>query len=158
MSVVVLVLSMLIMAVGLVGSVVPVLPGPPLVFVGILIYALYTRFEVITGLHIWLFLFLTLLSFVIDYASGAVGARWAKSSGWGVLGALIGGIVGLFFLPWGVLIGPLAGAILLEALARREFRKSFRAGAGAVLGVLGGSICKVVISVAMILIFVHIVF
>jgi uncharacterized protein YqgC (DUF456 family) len=91
------------------------------------------------------------ISQTLEFVSGAAGARWFGGSRWGAAGALIGGIVGMFFFPFGLLLGPLIGAFLFEfGFARKKLRPSTVSGVGSVAGTLGGMIIKVALGVLMV--------
>ncbi len=146
-----------LMAAGLLGSVVPGLPGPPLVFIGAFFFALTTGFipvgwPVLMGLGI-----LAALSQVFDYLAAAWGARRFGGGAAGVWGSILGGVAGLliFSLP-GMLIGVFAGAVALETLfGKKKPLAALRVGGGSLIGFLGGTLMKVVFSAVMIGIFLY---
>lgn len=116
------------MAVGLLGSVLPGLPGVPLIFVSALVYAYLTGFEVVGGGVVVLIGVLAALAFVADYVGTAYGARRFGASGWGTaggaIGALLGALVGALFLGigaiFGLIVGSVAGVFAGEHLRRRR--------------------------------------
>ena len=140
---------------GLVGTLVPVVPGVPLIFAGTLLFALVDHFQRITGWTIVLFAGLTAAALAVDFAAGIVGARRFQASRWGIAGALLGTVVGLFFGPFGLLLGPLAGAVLFELVAGRSTREALRAGWGTFIGYLGGVALKLGVGIGMIGVFVY---
>ena len=94
---------------------------------------------------------LLLLSQVVEYLSGAMGTKWFGGSRWGAVGAVVGGLIGLLLMPWGLLLGPLAGAFLCEWLgAKKELKPATVSGFGSVLGTLAGLVLKVVIIILMV--------
>ncbi len=139
------------------GSVVPGMPGPPLVFVGALAYALLTGFAKL-GWSVMLTLAgLAALSQVLDYLASAYGAKRFGGSRWGIWGSVLGGLIGLvlFSLP-GMIVGLFAGAVLPELLlGRKDAATSLKIGGGSLLGFLGGTLLKLVFSLAMIGIFLY---
>jgi uncharacterized protein YqgC (DUF456 family) len=141
-----------LLIVGLVGCVLPALPG----HLFILLAAIWHRLMVgpDAGISWWGFGILILLmaiSQVFEIVSGSLGTQWFGGTKWGALGALVGGIVGLFFLPFGLLIGPLVGAFGFERLfAKREIRDSAVSGVGSMVGTMVGIVVKVIIGVLMI--------
>jgi uncharacterized protein YqgC (DUF456 family) len=143
----------LLMLVGLAGCVLPMLPGTPLVFAGIYIYAWLTGFTIISRNLIIIFLILTVLSVVIEYISSSIGSKKFGASKLGFIGAFVGAIIGVFFAPWGLIIGPLVGALLGELIVGKKIKEAFRSGTGAVIGFFGGTFLKIVISFAMIAFF-----
>lgn len=142
------------MLAGLIGSLFPTLPGPPLILLGALLYAWHTDFIAISWIALVVLALLTLLSQALDYVASMFGARKFGASWWGMTGAFLGGILGLFLggIP-GILIGPFLGALILELLHGRGLTLSFKIGVGTLLGFLAGSIGKLVIAVTMIGIF-----
>lgn len=154
-----LVLALLLMFVGLVGSVLPGLPGPPLVLAAAFAHRVYFGQAGASNLVLGLMIGLMLISLALDYTASLVGAKRFGATWRGVVGAAVGGMVGLLVGPVGLLLGPFVGATALEALSGRDFREASRAGAGAFLGLLGGAVGKVACCLAMIGLFaVDIVF
>jgi len=146
-------LALLVMSVGLLGSVLPVLPGVPVVLGAALAHKLYFGANGASGWVLLLLAFLTILALGLDYLATSVGARKMGASWRGMLGAILGGVVGLFFSIPGILLGPFVGAFLLELLGGYEFRRAARAGAGATVGLLAGALGKFVLCVVMITLF-----
>jgi len=145
-----LILALVIMGVGIAGSILPGLPGTPLVLIGAIAHKLYFG---PTGVVWWvmgILVFITVVSLVVDYLASVYGAKRMGATGRGVVGALVGGLVGLFFPPWGILLGPFLGATLFELAGGREWKESSRAGVGATLGLLAGTLGKLACCVAMI--------
>lgn len=145
-----LILALLLMCVGLAGSVLPALPGPPLVLIAAVAHRLYFGEQSVGNVVLAMLVLLTLFSFALDYLATLFGARQMGATWRGVVGGGVGLVVGLFLGPFGVLIGPFAGATLLELASGREFQEAARAGTGAVLGMLAGAVGKVACCLAMI--------
>lgn len=141
------------MFVGLAGCILPMLPGTPLVFAGIYIYAWITGFTIVSRNLIIIFLILTVFSVVIEYISSSVGSKKFGASKLGFIGAFIGAVIGVFFIPWGLIVGPLAGALAGELIVGKKIKEAFRSGTGAVIGFFGGTLLKTVISFGMIAFF-----
>ncbi|MEM7246889.1 MAG: DUF456 family protein [Acidobacteriota bacterium] len=138
--------------VGLVGIVMPALPGPALVYAGIVLAAWAHGFDRIGIVTLVVLGLVTLLLLGVDYVSSAVGTKQFGGSGWGVAGAAIGAIVGLFFMPIGILLGPLVGAILGELIAGKDKGAAAKAGFGAFLGFLAGTVVKYLVCFGMLLV------
>ncbi|MGE9268841.1 MAG: DUF456 domain-containing protein [Verrucomicrobiales bacterium] len=140
-----------LMLAGIAGTVMPFLPGHVLMLLAALIpwFALEDR----GGLAWWSLVVLGLgfvLGQLVEFLSGAVGSKWFGGSRWGSFGAVAGGIVGLLFLPLGLLVGPLCGAFLAEwLLAKQETKPAVRSGVGSVIGTVTGMVLKFVIAVLM---------
>ena len=141
-----------LLIVGLIGCVLPALPGHLFILLAAVGYRLMEGSD--AGIAWWGFGILVLLmaiSQVFEIVSGSLGTRWFGGSKWGAAGALIGGIVGLFFLPFGLLLGPLIGAFGFEkAFAKKETRESAVSGVGSVVGTVVGIVVKVIVGVLMI--------
>ena len=129
-------LAGLLVAAGLAGTVLPLLPGAPLVFLGLVVAAWVDDFQKVGGWTLALLALLTLCSFAIDLWAARHGARRVGASGLAVFGAVAGSIAGLFFSLPGVVLGPFVGAFAGEYLARRNLRQAGRAGLGTWLGML----------------------
>lgn len=139
---------------GMIGCVLPVLPGHLILLIAAVAHRLMLGAEG-SGLHWWSFVVLGMLmavSQVIELASGAAGARWFGGTRWGALGALLGSTVGLFFLPFGLLLGPLFGALVFEmVIARSQPTPAVVSGVGSVVGTLTGLVVKFGVGVLMVL-------
>ena len=147
------ILILMLFLTGLLGSVIPVLPGPPLVFLGIFIYAWHTEFEIISWGWLGFFAGLTGVGVIIDYVFSTLAPRKVKASWWAVLGAVVGLCVGVFFSLPGIVLGPLAGAILFEWIHTRRMDRSMMAGISTVIGLIAGTAVKLGIAVTMLGIF-----
>lgn len=135
---------------GLAGLVVPVLPGPPLLLIGLILAAWAEDFIHVGWLSLLLIGLLALLAVVGDLLASAFGARRYGASRLAVAGALLGGVVGIVFGPIGFLLGPFVGAVLGELLQGRRPGQAGRAGWGATLGLLLGTVLKLVLGLMMI--------
>lgn len=138
---------------GVLGCVLPILPGHLILFMAALAHRLMLGAEG-SGLEWWSFLILgvlMVLSQTIEMISGAAGTRWFGGTRWGAVGAVIGGIVGMFFMPFGLLVGPLVGAFVCEiSFARKETLAAMHSGVGSMVGTLAGMAVKIVIGLVMI--------
>ena len=148
-----LVLAWMVMLVGLAGSALPVLPGPPLVLAAVVGHRLWFGEHSVGNLVLVLLVGLTFLSLLLDYAAAMLGAKRLGATWRGMAGAVVGALVGLFFGPVGILVGPFLGAVLFELAGGRKLREAGRAGGGAFLGVLVGGVGKVGCCTAMIVLF-----
>src|ERR671915_223547 len=121
-------ITLVVMLVGLAGSVLPGLPGVPLIFLSALVYTILTDFEYVGTLVIVLLGVFAAVAFVADFAATTYGARRFGASNWGTVGGAIGGIVGalagaLFFgigALFGLILGTIGGVFLGEYLRRRR--------------------------------------
>lgn len=144
------IISLLLIVVGVAGTVLPALPGPILVFAGVLLAAWadgFARIGIVTLVVIGL---LTIAAHVVDLVSSAAGVRRSGASKRAVAGAAVGTLAGLFFGIPGLIVGPFVGAVLGELTVRRELQHAGRAGAYAWLGFMVGMAAKVAIVFGMI--------
>lgn len=148
-----LILALLVMCVGLAGSILPGLPSTPIVLIGAVGHKLYFG---PTGAAWWVLAVLaamTVVSLVMDYLASVYGAKKLGATWRGAVGAIVGGLIGLFFNLPGILLGPFVGAFLFEMAGGREWKAASRAGVGATLGLLAGAIGKLACCVAMMALF-----
>ena len=147
------ILALALIAVGLVGTVMPALPGPPLVLLGILLAAWIDRFAKISGLVCAIISVLALAAIAIDWIAGAMGARRVGASKWAVIGATVGAILGVLSGFWGLLFMPLVGAAIGEFIARQDLLRAGQVGLATWIGMLLGTVAKLAIVAMMIGIF-----
>lgn len=140
MDIVCVIAAAVLIVVAFVGCVVPVLPGPALALCGVL-SLLPSRFAPTTQTCV-LFGVACAVVLVLDYLVPAFGAKKFNCSRWGVFGCLVGTIVGIFFAPLGLLLGPFIGAMLGEVIAGKNFAAAMKGGFGALLGFLFGVTLK----------------
>lgn len=139
-----------LMTVGMAGVILPFLPGVPIAWVGIFLYAWGTGFQRISLFEILIFLGLTILAVLLDFLAPLWGAKKYKASKYGIAGAFLGVIIGIIGLgPLGIIIGPLLGAFLGELLAKKEIPQALKSGLGTFLGFLGGILIKIIIILIM---------
>ena len=139
--------------VGIAGTVLPGLPGAILVLAGLALAAWIDGFARVGLGTLAVLAALTAATYALDLVATAVGARRFGTSWWGVLGAVAGAMVGLFFGPPGLVLGPFLGAFAAELVARRDVRQAGRAGVGAWLGLLLGTAARLALVLAMVGIF-----
>lgn len=145
-----IILCSILMVVGLLGVILPVLPGVPLAWLGLFIYALVTGFERISVATIVIFFVLMVLALVLDFVAPMLGAKKYQASKFGVIGAFLGFVVGIFVLGfWGIILGPLFGAFLGELIARGRPKQALGSALGAFLGFIAGTLFKVVLILVM---------
>jgi uncharacterized protein YqgC (DUF456 family) len=147
------ILSALIVLGGLVGTIIPALPGVPLIFGGLLLAAWAEGFQSVGSTTIAILGGLTALAWLIDFLAAALGAKRLGASQMAFWGATVGAIVGMFFGLPGIMLGPFLGAVLAELSIGRTLDDAGRAGYGAWLGVIVGTAAKLAIAFFMVGIF-----
>lgn len=142
-------LAALLVLVGLAGTVLPVLPGVPVMLLGLLLIAWLDGFTNIGFTTLAILTGMTVLSVIIDFLATAESARRFGAGRLAILGSLVGLLVGIFFGIPGLLAGPFLGAIAGHLLAKGSLETSIDAGVGASIGVLVGTVAKVIIALIM---------
>lgn len=142
-----LTIGILLILLGFLGCILPVLPGPPLSFIGLFIFALTRNFSPpLTPTLIIILLLMTIAVTVVDYISPLIAAKKYGTSKWGIMGSIGGMIVGAFFSPLGMIIGAFVGGGLVEWLVSRREKQALKAGWGIFMGFLFGMVLKLGIS------------
>ncbi len=150
------IITIIILAVCVLLALIPFLPGIPIVFGIMLIYAFIDGFQQITLLFLAIMLVITIFSTFIDNIVSWLGAKRYGGSRAGLWGAFLGGIIGVLINPLlGILSGPFMGAIVAElVVSHRQFNDAVKVGVGTIIGVFGGAILKLIISLFMVVAFV----
>jgi uncharacterized protein YqgC (DUF456 family) len=170
-----LALTIVLMVVGLLGSVVPGLPGVTLIFLSALVYVLLTDFRTVGAVILVVLFLFAALAFITDFVATSYGARRFGASNWGTVGGAVGGIVGalagLLFLGigslFGLIIGTIVGVFVGEYLRRErhgdpeeqeatdaDWRRASRAAGGVIVGYLASAIIQGFLGLASVVIFV----
>lgn len=140
-----------LLIIGLIGCVVPIIPGHVILLVAAIVHRVALGES--SGIRWWSFVVLTVLliaSQAFEFFSGAAGTKWFGGSKWGAWGALAGGIVGMFFFPFGLILGPLIGSLLFEKIfAKKENKPALVSGVGSVLGTVAGMVVKLAVGLVM---------
>ena len=143
--------TLVLMALGIIGTVLPVVPGTAVILAAAIIHRIMLGPEKSIGwASIAVLVLLTLASYAIDFVGGWLGARRFGATRWGMLGALLGALVGIFFGLPGLLLGPIIGAIAGELISGKRLLDAGRAGWGALLGNLAALLGKLAIGFAMV--------
>lgn len=133
MDIVLIVIAFLLVIIGIAGCILPALPGPPLAYGGLLLLHLTGQVTFSTAQLIsWLVLIIILQ--VLDYLTPMLGSKYSGGSEYGNRGCIAGTIVGMFFMPWGIIAGPFMGAVIGELLGGNDFPHALRAGIGSFIG------------------------
>ncbi len=143
-------LAAVLVLIGLLGSILPALPGLPLVFGGLLLAAWVDHFQHVGWPTLLIIGGLAVVGLLVDLLASLLGAKRVGASKLAVLGAALGTLVGIFFGLPGLLIGPFAGAVIGELASGGGVDQATRSGVGAWLGFLFGTIAKLVIACIMI--------
>jgi len=143
---------------GIVGCLLPVLPGPPLGYIALLLLHVTSRYNLSPRLLI-IFAILTVFVTLLDYVIPIYGARKFNASKYGIWGSVIGLVFGIFiFPPFGIIFGPIIGALAGELIAGKNTEHAVKAAAGAFIGFVTGSGLKLVLCLVMTYYFLKTVF
>jgi uncharacterized protein YqgC (DUF456 family) len=147
--------TIVLFAIGLLGTVLPFVPGTTVILAAAIIHRIMLGADKSVGwVCIGILIALTLVSYGLDFLGGYFGAKYFGATRWGTFGAVIGAIVGLFFGIIGLFVGPVIGALIGEFIAGKKMVDAGKAGWGSLLGNLGGMFAKLTIALIMIVIFV----
>ena len=146
-------LAAMLVVLGVGGLVLPALPGAPMLFAGLFVAAWAEGFAYVGTGTLVLLGGMAGLTYAVDFAATALGARRFGASRRAIVGAALGTLVGLFFAPVGLFLGPVLGAVLGELSHRRTLPEAGRAGLGATLGLLLGAAAKLALAFSMIGVF-----
>lgn len=146
MDYVLIALGALLIVSGILGGVLPVLPGPPLSYIGLLLLHFTERYQFPSRfLIIWAII--TLVVYLLDYAIPAWGTKRFGGSNRGIWGSIIGLVIGLFFFPpIGIIIGPFLGAVAGELTLSKDSAVALKSGFGSFIGFLVGTLMKLMAS------------
>ncbi len=148
-----LIIGIILMIVGIIGCLAPVLPGPPLSFLGLICLHI-SKFGDFSNTILIVLGAVTVVVTILDYIVPVWGTRKFGGSKYGARGATVGLIVGFFLGPAGIIIGPLIGAVVGELIFKDDLKYAFRAGFGSLLGFLTGVGLKLAASFIMTFYFV----
>lgn len=143
MDIVLLVLAFFMMLIGLIGCIVPGLPGTPIAYIGLWIAQATDKIHFSWQLLLIWGIVVVIIS-VLDYVVPAWGTKHYGGTKWGVWGSTIGVFVGLFFGAMGVIFGPLVGAVIGELISGKQLNDALKAGWGSFVGILFGTILKLI--------------
>ncbi len=148
------IVAVLLMLVGIAGTILPALPGVPLIFGGVLLAAWIDDFQRISVVTVIVLAVLAVVGIVIDYVAAAISAKRAGASRQGIIGAAIGTLAGIFTGLWGLLFMPLVGAAIGEFIAHKDMFRAGKVGAATWFGLLVATAVKLAIAFTMIGVFV----
>ncbi len=147
-------LAVVLVLLGVVGLLLPGLPGAPLLFGGLLLAAWIEGFVYVGPWTLALLALMAVATYAIDFFAGALGTKGFGATRYAMFGAFLGALVGIFFGLPGILLGPFIGAVLGELLADRSMRQAGAAGLGATIGLALGVAAKMALAFSMIGIYV----
>ena len=155
MDIILIILGIICLIMGLAGCILPMLPGPPVAYVALILLHLTDRVSLSTS-ELLIGLLLVIAIQLLDYFIPMWGTKYTGGGGkWANRGSLIGTIVGMFFLPWGIIIGPFVGAFMGATKDGMDNTQALKAGFGSLIGFLVGTAAKFVLCGYFIWVFVR---
>ncbi len=155
LNIIVLVITSLIMLVGLIGTVLPIIPGTILIFVGALLYALVDGFQAVGWPTLIVLGVLTAVATTADLWVSSIGAKIGGASGWSVIIGLLAGLAGfVIFNLVGAIIGAVLGVLLTEIVRLGDLRKALKAGSGWLVGWVLSAVVQLGVGLIMLAIFI----
>jgi len=148
-----MILAAILVLVGIAGTILPALPGLPLVFAGLLLAAWADGFQHVSGWTIVMLGVIAAVAMLADFVSSLFGTKVAGASKWAMVGAGVGTLVGIFFGIPGLLLGPFIGAVGAELIYRENLGQATKAGLGAWLGLVLGAVAKMAALFTMLAVF-----
>jgi uncharacterized protein YqgC (DUF456 family) len=138
-NVALIIIGLILALAGMVGCILPIIPGPILSFFALILLSWIKNWQIFSQTFLIVMGVLTALLIILDYVAPALGAKKYGASRRGLWGSAIGMIIGIFFIPpWGMIVGALVGAMVGELASGKSGRKALRAGGGILIGnVLG---------------------
>jgi uncharacterized protein len=152
-----LVLGLILMAVGILGCLLPLLPGPPLCYAALLVQQLKSD-PPFTAKFLWIWAAITIVVTALDYIIPLYGTRKYGGSKYGIWGCTLGLIAGIWMGPLGIIIGPFAGAFIGEMIASNDSENAIKAAWGSFVGFLFGTLLKLITCLVMAWYLIRLVF
>ena len=138
-----IILGILLTLCAIAGSILPILPGPPLAFIGLLIQQLRPE-KPFSSRFLWIWAGIVVLTIILDFLVPIWGTKKFGGTKYGVWGCTLGFFAAFWLGPVGVIIGPFIGAFIGEMIAGQNSRKSLKAAMGSFLGFIAGSLIKMI--------------
>jgi uncharacterized protein YqgC (DUF456 family) len=146
-EVVLIIFAGLFLTAGFVGCIAPILPGPPLAVVALVLVKISAYGSQISWTAVCIFCALAVMTVILDYIVPAWGAKKFGGTAAGVWGAAVGVVAGIFFLPAGIILGPFLGALAGELIAGKSAKRSLKAAFGTFVGFIFGVGLKIILCI-----------
>ena len=135
MDVVIVVIGLILALAGIIGCILPIIPGPIFSFLALILLSWIKNWQSFSLTFLIVMASLTALLMILEYIAPALGAKKYGASKYGLWGSVIGMFIGIFFIPpWGMIVGAFVGALVGELLAGKSGKKALRAGWGILIG------------------------
>ena len=143
-----LILGICLLVGGLIGCIIPAIPGPPLSYIALLMLQA-TRFANFSLKFLLITAGITIIVTILDYILPVWGTKKFGGSRAGTIGSIAGLLLGLFFVPWGIILGPFIGAVVGELITGRDTNYALRSGIGSFIGFVFGVAMKLTVCIAL---------
>ena len=155
MDFIIIIIVILLLLIGLIGCIIPALPGPPISFSGLLVFHFFTSYNLEED-TLWLLAAVVVAITFLDYWLQVYGVKKFGGGRKAINGTIIGLVLGLFFLPFGVIIGPFVGAFLGAKMETKEdTNRAIKIALGALAGFLGVTVLKFAVSIYISILFLN---
>ena len=144
MDIFIISIAVLLLIAGIAGCVLPVIPGPPLAYASLLLLHFTDKASFSTPQLVGWLLLVILLQ-VLDYITPLLGSKYSGGTKYGNRGCIVGTILGLFFMPWGIIVGPFVGAVVGELLGGNDMQHAIHSGIGTLIGFVLCTLLKFVV-------------
>lgn len=144
MSIALITIGIILLIAGIVGCIIPALPGVPLSYLALVLLRFSDKGDEVSNRLLIIWAVVTVLVTLLDYIVPAWGTKQFGGSKWGTWGSVIGVFIGLFMGPWGIVLGPFVGAVVFELIGGKPSREAIRAGWGSFIGLMTGTIIKLI--------------
>ncbi len=149
MDIIIIIIGSALMLAGIIGAFLPVLPGPPISYAGLLLLQ-FTSTPPFTTMFLVYWAIIIAIVMSLENILPAVGSKRMGGTRYGMWGCIIGGAVGLFIMPpFGIILGPMVGAFIGELISGQKSDQAMRAAFGSFVGFFVGTVIKVVVSVVL---------
>lgn len=147
--------TLIVMLVGIIGTILPLVPGIPLIFTAMIAYGWYEGFALISAEYLVIMGILAIIAVIADHLAPLIGVKYFGASRYAMIGAVIGFLIGIIlFPPFGMIIGALAGAVIGEYYEIEDWPLALKAGLGSVAGFVSGILFQIAIALVMSISFV----
>lgn len=154
MDLLLIIISAVLIISGIIGSFIPILPGPLTSWFGLFILNLISSVEIDSALLIITFI-IAITIFILDSLIPIYGSKYFGATKYGIIGASIGLVIGIIIpIPFGILIGPILGALIGELLFNNDLKKSIKSSIGVLIGFVASSFIKFVTSIVYLMIYI----
>lgn len=154
-STIALILALIVVLTGLIGTLLPFVPGIPLIYLAMIGYGWYEGFNLVSAEYLVIMGILVIMAVIADHFATLIGVKYFGASRYAMIGAIAGFLIGIiFYPPFGMILGALAGAVIGEYYELEDWPKAFKVGLGSVAGFVSGIIFQILIALVMTVSFV----